>query len=242
MKDTKGIMGKSSPNFLENSCNCLNFKDISRQTGLGELPSGERTPSVGPALHISTCNHTDAMWLQSEEEQKQWFVMRDLKRPNAKLPAYKQLRKEHIEVFTPMKWHLTVKQGKKIREEIPFIQDLLFVHATRKNLDLVVEKTPTLQYRYMRGRAYREPMTTSETEMRQFILAVSTTESPCYYLPEEITKKMYGRKVRIVGGPLNGYEGRLLTTRGSKIKRLLVEIPGLLSVSVEVSPEFIELL
>ena len=46
-----------------------------------------------------------------------------------------------------------------------------------------------------------------------------------YYLPEEITPEMHNRPIRIVGGPLDGYEGTLLTTRGSKVKRLLVEIP-----------------
>jgi hypothetical protein len=52
---------------------------------------------------------------------------------------------------------------------------------------------------------------------------------------------MYGRKIRIVGGPLNGYEGSLLTTRGSKVKRLLVELKGFLAVGVEVDPEYIQL-
>ena len=42
------------------------------------------------------------MALLKNEQQMHWYVMRDLKRPNAKLPAYKQLSDEHIEVFTPM--------------------------------------------------------------------------------------------------------------------------------------------
>ena len=63
-----------------------------------------------------------------------WYVMRDLKRPNAKLPAYKQLSDEHLEVFTPMQWRLKLKNGKRIREEVPFMQDLLFVHDTQEVL------------------------------------------------------------------------------------------------------------
>ena len=53
---------------------------------------------------------------------------------------------------------------------------------------------------------------------------------------------MYGRTVRIIGGTLDGYEGKLLTVRGSKIKRLLVELPGFFSVGVKVEPEYIRLL
>ena len=53
---------------------------------------------------------------------------------------------------------------------------------------------------------------------------------------------MYRNRIRIIGGTLDGYEGFLLTMRGSKVKRLLVELPSLLAASVEVEPEYIELL
>lgn len=76
--------------------------------------------------------------------------MRDLKRANAKLPAYKQLLNEHFEVFTPMKEQLSVHGGKRTREEVPFIQDLLFVHDTQEAIDPFVEKYPTIQYRSRR--------------------------------------------------------------------------------------------
>jgi len=167
--------------------------------------------------------------------------MRDLKRVNAKEPAYKLLEGMKIEFFVPMKWQLTVRNGKRVREKVPFIQDLLFVHETRLNLDPVVAKTPTLQYRWLRN-TYREPMTISDTVMERFICAVNASESPIYYLPEEVTSAMYGNKIRIVGGQLDGYEGNLLTTRGSKTRRLLVKLNGLLAVGVEVSPEYIQLI
>lgn len=54
--------------------------------------------------------------------------MRDLKRRNAKLPAYKQLLNEGIEIFVPMKWRVIKRKGIMVREEVPVIQDwLLFV-------------------------------------------------------------------------------------------------------------------
>ena len=140
-----------------------------------------------------------------------WFVMRDLKRPNAKQPAYRFLADQGLEVFTPMIWHLALRKGKRVREERPFLPDLLFVHCTRPLLDPLVELVPTLQYRYIRG-AY------------------------------ELTSAHYGRMVRIVGGPLDGCEGRLLSVRGSRVKRLLVDIPNLLTAGVEVQPEYIQVL
>ncbi len=170
-----------------------------------------------------------------------WYALRDLKRANAKQSAYKLFESKEMEVFTPTKWQLITRNGEKIREEVPIISDLLFVHDTRENLDPIVNNTDTLQYRYQRG-GYCVPIVVPDTEMAQFIHAVRSSKSPQYFLPDEITPQMHGRKIHIVGGPLNGYEGRLLTTRGSKVKRLLVEMKGFLSVGVEVEPEYIELI
>lgn len=173
-------------------------------------------------------------------DRLQWFVMRDLKRSNAKLPAYKLLDGLVAKVFTPMVWKLTVRNGKRIREKVPFIQDLLFVHDTRLAVDPIVEKYDTVQYRYIRG-GYKIPMTVREADMQRFIHAVNSTENTRYYKPEEITPNMVGRKVRIVGGPLDGYEGNLQKMQGARIRRLFVELPNLLAAAVEVQPEYIQL-
>lgn len=164
--------------------------------------------------------------------------MRDLKRPNAKMPAYRSLSAAGMEVFVP----LTRRRGGKGEwEERPLVHGLLFVHARRCELDPVVGRSATLQYRYL-PRRYREPMTVPEADMERFILAVTSSPSFRYYRPEEVTAQMCGRRIRIVGGTLDGLEGRLLTTRGSKVRRLLVELPGLLAVGVEVNPDYVQLL
>ncbi len=177
----------------------------------------------------------------AEEAARQWFVMRDLKRRNAKLPAYKMFRELEVECFTPMVRRLVMVRGKRVNMEVPFMQDLLFVKETRERLDPIVESTPTLQYRFIFG-ARHTPMVVRTQDMERFIHAVESTESPQYYQPNEITADMLHRKIRIIGGLLDGYEGHLLTVRGSKVKRLLVELPHLLVASVEVEPEYIQLL
>ena len=182
----------------------------------------------------------DAMPVNGND-RLQWFVMRDLKRYNAKLPAYKLLESLGIKVFTPMVWKLVVRHGKRSREEVPFMQDLLFVHDTRQAVDPIVEKYGTVQYRYVRG-GYKVPMTVREADMQRFIHAVESSENPRYYTPKEITPDMIGREVRIVGGPLDGYEGHLQKMQGVRVKRLFVEIPSILTASVEVQPEYIQLI
>ena len=174
------------------------------------------------------------------QETDYWYVMRDLKRANAKLPAYMMLGDMGFEVFVPLKWQLATRRGKRIREQVPFLRDLLFVHTTRDKLDPVVAKTDTLQYRYVRGGKYCDPMKVGNKEMERFIQAVSWSENPVYYLPGEIPTTMYGRKVRIIGGELDGHEGTLLKVRGLHKKRILVELPHLLSASVDLEPEYVK--
>ena len=170
-----------------------------------------------------------------------WFVMRDLKRANTKHPAYRYFQEKNMEVFTPTKQKLIVKDGQRIIREVPCVPDLLFVHDTRENVDPIVENIPTIQYRWVRNK-YREPMVVPDAEMERFIHAVNASANPRFYLPEEITPAMVNRRVRIVGGLMDGYEGTLVTVRGSKVKRLLIGIPNVLSVGVEVSPELIQLI
>lgn len=177
---------------------------------------------------------------RSPQEGLQWFAMRDLKRRHAKLPAYKLFENLKVSYFTPMVHRLVVVNGKRIDQEVPFMPDLLFVKDTREHLDLIVESTPKLQYRYKIG-VQHTPIIVPTAEMERFIYAVESSENPKFYSLDEVTSEMINRKIRIIGGKLDGYTGTLVTTRGSKVKRLLVELPSLLAASVEVEAEYIQL-
>lgn len=194
------------------------------------------------SLHNNHPNMQETMQSVKETtELRQWFVMRDLKRGNAKQPAYKLLGELKIRFFTPMVWKLRIRQGKRVRQQVPFMPDLLFVYDSRKVLDPLVEQIATLQYRFVKG-GNHQPMTVRNADMERFIRAVDAMNNPCFYTPEEINPNMLGKKVRIVGGLLDGYEGCLQKMQGSRIKRLFVELPNLLTATVEVQPEFIQVL
>ncbi len=68
--------------------------------------------------------------------------MRDLKRRHAKLPAYKMFENLKVQCFTPMVHRLVVVGGKRVDQEVPFMQDLLFVKDTREHLDAIVGEYP----------------------------------------------------------------------------------------------------
>lgn len=172
----------------------------------------------------------------------QWFALRDLTRTNAKNSGYLKLAEEGFEVFTPMRWMIYLHGSKRVKQRVPVIHDLLFVHCDKKDLDPIINRTMTLQYRYQRGGGYCEPMVVRDEDMDMFIRAVQSTDEPRYYTPDEITPEMIGKKVRINGGLFGGFEGNLLSIRGSGKKRLIVSIPGLIIAAPEISPEFIEII
>ena len=132
--------------------------------------------------------------------------MRDLARPNAKNPAYKQLQampEMKDCVFVPLKQHVFMEFGKRVVRFIPYMPDLVFVHKSREELDPIVRKMELLQYRYVRG----------------------------------------GKQIRIIGGRLNGFEGRLMSKKGSKFKRLLIDLRECnLAAAIQVESEFIQLM
>lgn len=176
------------------------------------------------------------------DTEKQWFAMRDLKRANAILPAYKQLAEAGVEVFTPMTTHFSTKNGNRIRVEVPVMRDLVFVNESRQNLDPIVRKTPTLQYRFKRGGKQGEPIVIPTEDMERFIGAVQSSNNPKFYSAEEISPLLCGSKIRMVGGTLDGHEGILQTVRGSKTKHLIITLPSLLAVSIAINDEYIEVL
>lgn len=179
--------------------------------------------------------------VQSTQDNLQWFAMRDLKRSHAKQHAYKIFEDLKVQCFTPMVHRLVVVNGKRKDQKVPFMPDLLFVKDTKEHLDTIVENTPKLQYRYKLG-VRHTPIIVPTADMERFIYAVETGNSPKFYSLDDVTPDMINRKIRIIGGQLDGYTGTLVTTRGSKIKRLLVELPTLLAASVEVEPEYIQLI
>lgn len=169
-----------------------------------------------------------------------WFVMRDFSQTATEF-AYKRYENAGFKVFTPLVWQLVGRTNKE-RTLAPFIRDLFFVYGSQAALDDIVSRDPVVTYRFVKG-YYHKPMVVPEADMNRFIHAVEQSKSVEYYRVNEITPEMFGKKVRIIGGKLNGYEGILIESRGGKKgKHLLITLSGFFSVGVEVSPRFISIL
>ena len=193
-------------------------------------------------LTASPPDHTYPITVEPTDSL-QWFALRDLKRANALRPAWRELSDEGFDVFTPTRRIATRRRGRTELSTIAVIPDLLFVHSTRNRLDPRIASTPTLQYRFVKGLAHCQPLTVPTRQMDTFMRAVSAAspDSIQYLTPDQITPAMYGREVVIVGGPMDGICGRLLSRRGLRTPRLLISIPTL-TASITISPEYIKMI
>ena len=128
----------------------------------------------------------------NEADKIQWFVMRDLKRTNSKLPAYKLLAELNIEFFTPMVCKTVIRGGKRCLMKVPFMQDLLFVRDSRRHLDPIVAGIAKLQYRYIHG-GQHILMTIRDADMERFKRAVESADAPPL-LPSRRDQAVYDRQ------------------------------------------------
>lgn len=161
-----------------------------------------------------------------------WYVLRDLKRPNAKVRGYQLLSDKGFDVFTPLKMVSVTMGDKKKMVEQPVLPDLLFVHSSENALKPYINTSNLLQYRYIRGGIERK-MIVKDSEMEHFMRAASSASSIDYYKPEEYNPNRIGKKITIKGGAFDGEEGVLVRVDGVNKKRLVVRLANLFVAVIE---------
>ena len=180
------------------------------------------------------------------DTEDRWYVLRDLARPNAKKPAYRQLQEmPELEgcVFIPMKQRMFVEFGKHVVRFVPYMPDLIFVHKSKEELAHILSMMPLLQFRYVRGGKQFEALSVRAKDFEKFRDAVEQTDNVEYFTYDEVSPQIYGKQIRIIGGRHNGIEGRLMSKRGRKFKRLLVDLQDCnISAAIQVESEYIQLL
>ena len=146
-------------------------------------------------------------------EKMQWFAMRATYRRGMQIKAL--LDKEGINNFIPMRYEVRIRNGRKRRELVPVISDLIFVHSVQSELQKVKFKLPYFQY--MIDIRNGQKIIVPDDQMRQFIAVAGTyDEHLIFFSPDEVNLRK-GTKVRITGGDFEGYEG--VVCKGERCER-----------------------
>ncbi len=175
----------------------------------------------------------------SSSEQMQWFAMRATYCRGMQIKSL--LDKQGINNFIPMRYEIREKNGRKKRELVPVIRDLIFVRAVQSELQRVKDRNPYLQY--MIDIRNGQKIIVPDEQMRQFIAVVGTyDEHLIFFNPDEVNIRK-GTKVRIIGGDFEGYEGVFIKVKGARDRRVVISLQGIIAMAMAtISPDLIEVI
>lgn len=140
----------------------------------------------------------------------------------------RELDSINIENFLPMKSKIKFRGDKKIKELVPAIHNLIFVHITKERLK-EYKATTSLPIRYIMNRETREPITIPDSQMSNFIAVAGNIAEQIVYLEPNLSNFKKGDKVKVIGGVFEGAEGYFMRIKGDR--RVVVCISGIAAVA-----------
>lgn len=169
-----------------------------------------------------------------------WFVMSAYK--NEKKAEEKLSGKDGLEYFIPKCYAVRVYHGVKSKRLVPVIPNLVFVHASRKQITDFKKYHNFLQFVTWEKSTGLEYLVVPDEQMESFItIASQYEETTVYYKPEEIDIRK-GTRVCIHGGKFDGVKGVFMRVQGKRNRRVVVMLEGVMAVSAEVHPDLIEVI
>jgi transcription antitermination factor NusG len=178
---------------------------------------------------------------ENSDENPVWFAMSATFGRAMKAKAF--LESKSIECFVPMKYEVVLdKKQKKQRRLVPAINNLIFTHTTKQQIQSLKATIGYLQYLTKPENGKNVPIIVPEDQMEQFITVCNTRNDKLVYLtPDEIDLKE-GTPVKIIGGALMGINGIYTKIKGIRNKRLIITIPYTLAITVEIDANMVEFL
>ena len=176
--------------------------------------------------------------MTTTEVQQQWFALRVTY--CRELKVQKILEEKGIRTFVPMRMIREERDGKIVRRHVPAVNNLVFACADQQTLyEYIRSEGEYSMTRFIWDRSTRRPIMVPAKQMEDFIRICASGDDDTLFLSELDEKLRNGTRVRVVFGPLAGVEGRVVRIR--KSRRILVELPNLLSVASTYVPlEYLE--
>ena len=170
----------------------------------------------------------------------QWFAMSAYK--NEKKAEEMLKGKDGLEYFIPKHYAVRVYHGVKSKRLVPVIPNLVFVHASRKQITDFKKKYNFLQFMMWEKSTGLKYIVVPDDQMDSFIQIASLHEKDtAYYKPDEIDVRK-GTRVCIHGGKLDGVKGVFMRVKGKRNRRVVVMLEGIMGISAEVHPDLIEVI
>ena len=172
---------------------------------------------------------------QRPQETPKWFALRVTY--GRELQARDAFDALSIPSFVPMRYEYVVRNHKKERKLVPAVSNLVFAHTQKVTLDRLKHTSlPYLRYIMKHDGDLSTPLTVRDDNMENFIRVARQVEEDIRYINPDDYDLKAGQRVRVIGGPFVGTVGTLVKVRGSRSKRVVVELEGVLHVASTAIP------
>lgn len=174
-----------------------------------------------------------------ESKNPVWFAMKAIHKEKLAMELFTD---KNIRYFFPTVSSTTTIRGEKVIKERALIPGTIFVYASYNVLNELKRVYTYLTFSYRRSTSGFKILKVPESEMERFIDSATKMKNNIHYFqPNELELKK-GNRVRIVGGPLDGYEGVLLKAKGRAKRMFLIDFNILGSLGTYVEPQFIQVI
>lgn len=170
------------------------------------------------------------------DQQIAWYVLRVTYQ--RVFPTKESLERLGIETFVPER--LVRRRDRKGRfscvREVA-IHNYLFVRSSKATIDeLKTYRLPQIRYVMHVKEGVKCPMTVPEAQMQHFIAIAGNLDARILYLSPSDPELAKGDRVRILGGPFAGVEGRFVRIKQARERRVVVLIEGIAAVATTSVP------
>lgn len=154
------------------------------------------------------------------------------------IKAKEKLNLMQIENYVPMLYKKERVDGRMKMVQKAAISNLIFIKADLFHLNKVKNEIDFLHNMLIKsvdGNSL-EPIIIPEVEMIRFMTVVSDAQEKVKFVDVELNRQIIGAgtKVRVVAGRYEGYEGILCRPKGSRAKKVLIDVCGLAPVEMPV--------
>lgn len=116
---------------------------------------------------------------------KSWYALRITYSRELAFKEY--LDSRGVRNFLPMRYEYVFRGERKIRKLVPVVHNLVFVYATRSEVDEMKSTVgASLPIRYIMDRETRQPITIPEVQMRSFIAVAGNYDEQVVYLDPSV--------------------------------------------------------
>ncbi|KAA6320375.1 Transcription antitermination protein RfaH [termite gut metagenome] len=168
------------------------------------------------------------------EKQECWFVART--RRNQEFALRNLLKKLEIGYFLPTRVIVRQLKYRRIRVEVPIINNLVFVHASKEKACFIVNEC-RLQLFYIKDRNTSSMLVVPDKQMQDFMFVMDLSPNEMSFNNDALSE---GSKVRVIKGEFTGIEGELV--RISNQTHVMIRIPQVFSVTIKIPKSYLEVI